>query len=77
MKTSAAASGREKGLCLIAKILHEQAGKDQLAPGAHRSCLRAVLWFAAFAIAGIRVLLGAIMALNVHPLTALFDCSFG
>jgi hypothetical protein len=36
-------------------------------------CLRAVLWFAAFAIAGIAVLLGAIMALNVRPLTALFD----
>ena len=36
-------------------------------------CLRTVLWFAAFVIAGIAVLLGAIMALNVHPPTALFD----
>jgi hypothetical protein len=34
---------------------------------------RTVLWFAAFVIAGIAVLLAAIMALNVHPLTAPFD----
>jgi hypothetical protein len=38
-----------------------------------KDCLRAVLWFAAFAIAGIAVLLSAIMVLNVHPLTAPFD----
>jgi hypothetical protein len=33
-------------------------------------CLRAVAWFAVFAIASITVLLSAIMVLNVHPLTA-------
>jgi hypothetical protein len=38
-----------------------------------KDCLRAVFWFAAFAIAGTTVLLSAIMVLNVHPLTAPFD----
>jgi hypothetical protein len=36
-------------------------------------CLRAVAWFAVFAIASITVLLSAIMVLNVHPLTEFFD----
>src|SRR4051812_43825091 len=36
MKTKEAASGREKALCSIAKISHEQPGNHQLAPGAYR-----------------------------------------
>jgi hypothetical protein len=36
-------------------------------------CLRAVAWFAVFAIASITVLLSAITALNVHPLTTFFE----
>jgi hypothetical protein len=36
-------------------------------------CLKAVAWFAVFAIASVTVLLSAIMVLNVHPLTAFFE----